>query len=105
MQSHADRDDLQKFLVFLRSHNPFTAGDQTRLRNTSAVIAADHRVNVDDALNIGAKIQERLTGNRFGHVTMKNNYKTQTFSITRTSIKVDSQNVPILPEQLYHRLL
>ena len=38
-----DRDDLQKFLVFLRSHNPFTAGDQTRLRNTSrAGVAVIH---------------------------------------------------------------
>ena len=53
-----DHDDLQKLLVFLRSHNPFTPGDLTQLRNISTGVVADHRVNVDDALNIGAKIKE-----------------------------------------------
>ena len=52
-----DNDDLPKFLVFLRSHNPFTSDDPTQLRNISTGRVADHRVNVDDALTIGAKIQ------------------------------------------------
>ena len=61
-QSHRDHDDLQKFLVFLRSHNPFTSDDPTQPRNMSTGLVADHRVSVDDALTIGAKIQEILTG-------------------------------------------
>ena len=46
---------------------PFTSDDPTQLRNISTGLVADHRVNVDYALTIGAKIQERLTGKRFGH--------------------------------------
>ena len=57
-----DHDDLQKFLVFVRSYNPFTSDETTQLRNISTGLVADHRVNVDDTLIIGAKIQERLTG-------------------------------------------
>ena len=66
---------------------------------------ADHRVNVDDALTIGAKIRERLTGKRFGDVTMKKKGQAQTFSIMRKPIKVDSEDVRMSPAQLYHRLL
>ena len=57
-----DHDDLQTFLVLLRSHNPFSSDDPTQPRNISRGVVADHGVNFDDALNIGAKIQERLTG-------------------------------------------
>ena len=66
---------------------------------------ADHGVNVDDALNIGAKIQERLTGKRFGDVTMKKKDQAQTFSIMRKPIKVDGEDVRMSPVQLYHQLL
>ena len=62
---------IKKFLVFLRSHNPFTSDDPTQLRNISTGLVADHGVNVDDVLIIGVKIQERLMGKRFGDVTMK----------------------------------
>ena len=51
-------------MVFLLSHNPFTSDDPTQLRNISTGVVADNRVNVDDVLNIGAKIQERLTGKK-----------------------------------------
>ena len=100
-----DHDDLQTFLVFLRSHNPFSSDDPTQPRNISREVVADHRVNVDDALNIGAKIQERLTGKRFGDVTMKKKDQVQTFSIMRKTIKVDGEDVRMSPVQLYHQLL
>ena len=58
-------------LTFLRSNNPFTSDDPTQPRNISTGIEPNHRVNVDDALDIGAEIQKRLTGKRFGDVTMK----------------------------------
>ena len=64
-----------------------------------------HGVNVDDALNIGAKIQERLTGKRFGDVTMKKKDQAQTFSIMGKPIKVDGEDVRMSPVQLYHQLL
>ena len=100
-----DHDDLQKFLVFLRSHNPFTSADPTQLRNIYTGLVADHRVNVDDALTIGAKIQEILTGKRFIDVTMKKKDQAQTFSIMRKPIKVDGEDVRTSPAQLYRRLL
>ena len=84
------QDDLQTFLVFLRSHNPFSPDDPTQLRNISTGVVADHRVNADDALTIGDKIQERVTGKRFGNVTMKKKDQAQTCSIMRKPIKVDS---------------
>ena len=68
-------------------------------------VVADHRVNVDDALTIGANINERLTKKRFGDVKMKNKDRAQTFSITRKPIKVDGEDVRMSPAQLYHRLL
>ena len=73
--------------------------------NISTGVATDHRVNVDDALNIGDNIQERLTGKRFGDVTIEKNYRAQTFFITRKPIKVDGEDVLISPAHLYHRLL
>ena len=73
--------------------------------NVSTGLVADHRVNVDDALTIGAKIQERLTGKRFGDLTMKMKDQAQTFSIMRKPIKVDGEDVRMSPAQLYHRLL
>ena len=100
-----DHDDLQTFLVFLRSHNPFLSDDPTQPRNISRGVVADHRVNVDDALNIGAKIQERLTEKRFGDVSMKKKDQAQTFSIMRKPIKVDGENVRMSPVRLYHLLL
>ena len=58
-------------LTFLHSNNPFTSVDTTQPRNISTGIVPNHRGNVDDALDIGAEIQKRLTGKRFGDVTMK----------------------------------
>ena len=83
----------------------FTSDDPTQLRNMSTGVVADHRVSVDDALTIGAKIQERLTGGKFGDVTMKKKDQAQTFSITRKPIKIDGEDVCMSPAQLYHRLL
>ena len=100
-----DHGDLQTFLVFLRSHIPFSSDDPTQPRNISIGVVADHQVNVDDALNIGAEIQERLTGKRFGDVTMKKKDLAQTFSIMRKPIKVDGDDVRMSPVQLYHQLL
>ena len=77
-------------VVFLHSHNPFSLDDPPQPRNTSTGVVADHRVNhVDDAVNIGAKIQEIFTGKTFGYVTMKKKDQAQTFSIMRKPIKVD----------------
>ena len=100
-----DHDDLQKFPVFQLSHNTFTSDDPTQLRNIYTGVVADHRVNVDDALKIGAKTQEKLTGKRFGYMTIKKKDQAQTFSITRKPLKVDGEDVRISPAHLYHRLL
>ena len=63
---------------------------------------ADRRVHhVDDAVNIGAKIQEMFTGNRFGSVKMKKKDQAQTFSIMRKPIKVDGEGVCMPPAELY----
>ena len=69
------------------------------LRNISLVVVADHRVNVDDALTIGAKIQERLTKKRYGDVKMKKKDQAQTCSIMRKPIKVDGEDVRMSPSQ------
>ena len=84
---------MQTFLSFLRSHNPFTSDDPTQLRNISTGVVADHRVNVDDALNIGNRICNGLRGQRFGDVIMKNKNQAPTFSIMRKPLKVDGEDV------------
>ena len=68
-------------------------------------VVADHRVNADDALTVGADNHERLTKKRFGDVKMTKKDQAQTFSIMRKPIKVDSEYVRMSPAQLYHRLL
>ena len=89
----------------MRSHNSFSSDDPTQLTNISTGVVADHRVNVDDALTIGAKIQERLTGKRFGDDTMKKKDQSQTFSVMRQPIKVHGEDVRMSPVQRCHRLL
>ena len=75
-----------------------------QLRKITLGVVADHLVNVDDALTIGAFIHERLTKKRFGDVKMKKKDNGQTMSIMRKPIKVDGEDVRMLPAQLYHRL-
>ena len=68
---------------------------------------ADHRTNVDDVWNIGAKIEDRFTwGGIFGDVTMKKKKdQAHTVSITRNPIKIDGEDVRMSPVELYHRPL
>ena len=55
-----DHDDLQTFLHFLQTHNPFTTDISSQLVNTASGLIADESVNVEEAVIVDQKIQDSI---------------------------------------------
>jgi hypothetical protein len=100
-----DCEDLQKFVTFLKNHNPFTVDDEEQLRNVSTGMIADERVNVDDALTIGLEIHKKITGQKFGDIVLKQVDQARTFNIMRKPIRIANEDVRMSSTELYQRLL
>jgi hypothetical protein len=99
-----DVEDMKKFTLFLREHNPFAVEDD-QLRNIATGLIADHRVTADDAIDIGRRIHEKLNEKRFGDITLKKADQAVTFAVMRKVVKVGNEDVHMSSQELYHRLM
>ncbi|XP_071081970.1 uncharacterized protein [Haliotis cracherodii] len=98
--------DLQTFLSFLRSHNPFMAAPEHQLRNIASEVVAVDKVNVDEAFEIGTRIQLNMTGMKFGDVVLKKSSQVVTFATMKKSIRLsDGAQLRMSSMELYQRLL
>ncbi len=100
-----DKEDLDKCLHFLQHHNPFTVGVDDQLRNVSTGVIADSRVNVDDAIDIGQMINNKLTGQRYGDVVLKRADQATTFAVMRKPVKFKGDvDIHMSSAELFQRL-
>ena len=97
--------DLQKFISYIQKHNPFILDESNELKNIATGVIADSRVNVDSSVDIGTRIQDKLTGQTLGSVTMKKSEQAVTFAIMRKSVKISGEYLHISSGELYQRLL
>lgn len=101
-----DVDDLQTFVSFLRTHSPFKKAPEDQLRNIATEVVAIDKVNVEEAIQIGQKIQSNLTGKSIGDVVMKKSDQVNTFAIMKKSIRLaDGDELRMSSTELYQRLL
>ena len=100
-----DLKDLKTFTNFLESHNPFVSKDGNQLINIATGIIADERVNVDEAVAIGRRIQDTLDDKKYGEISLKRSHQATTFAAMRKPLKVESDNIRMSSSELYQRLL
>ena len=100
-----DLKDLEKFKHFLQSHNPFMVEDAEQLKNIATGFIADDRVNVDDAITIGHKVQANLDDQRFGDIVLKKADQAKTFAVMRKPLKLEGEEVRMSSSELHQRLL
>lgn len=98
-----DNNDLSKFVQFLTIHNPFDQNSE--FRNISTGVVADERVDVATAIEIGRKLQNKITGQTIGKLVFKKSDKVSTFATMRKAVKVGDKEIHLSSTKLYHRLL
>ena len=90
-------------LNFLRERNPFN-NDEPQLRNIETNAIGDKNVNVDKAKAIGQTIIKGMEGKKVTDFSFKRSSQVLTLG-SKTSLKVDSDEISIDPQILFQRLV
>jgi hypothetical protein len=96
-----DNSDAFKILRHITDRNPFEGHEQ--LRSIETGMMAEEKVNVDRCEDIGLEIINSLWGQSVSGYSYKRSKQAITLS-TRTSIKVDDDQVYVDPQLLFQRL-
>ena len=97
---------MEKFLNFLKSHNPFSTPDGKSLVNISTGLIADERVNVERADEIGRKIQSSITGRSIGNMSFKRSEQVVTFSVMKKGVSIaPGEKIHVSTAELSQRLI
>ena len=97
-----DKKDTLRILSALENHNPFSA--DPHLRNIINGVHGDSSVNVDKAKEVGDKVLSSLIGESPLEYTLKKSGHAVTLA-TKSSIKIDNENVQVDPQLLFQRLI
>ena len=98
-----DGKDRNTLLNFLRERNPFN-NDEPQLRNIETNAIGDKNVNVDKAKAIGQTIIKGMEGKKVTDFSFKRSSQVLTLG-SKTSLKVDSDEISIDPQILFQRLV
>jgi hypothetical protein len=97
-----DDNDTRKILAFFQDHSPFDETDGV-LRNIETGVAADSRVNADQAKTIGETIVESMAGKFVNEYSFKRSNQIVTLS-DKTSVRITGEAVSIDPQLLFQRI-
>ena len=103
-QRQEGHQHLRKFIDFFEIHNPFS-DSCSELKNVATGVIASVKVNVDDAVDIGKSILNKINGKSVGKVSFKKADQAVTFASMRKSVKVGDKEIHLSSEELSHRLL
>jgi hypothetical protein len=106
--SRASRDcsDMQKFIEWLESNDPFSLHDGKLHSLSSGLVASDSDgVTADTAEEIGAAIQQKINGLKFYEIKMKKSEQVKTLAQIEASTSVQKAKEHQMNSSLFHRLL
>ena len=101
-----DYKDLSAMVSWLRAHDPFDVNDNT-LRSISSGLTAteDDCLNIDDAENVGLKIQTKMNNSMFVDISLKKKDQVKNLAKLVNGIKLDDEVVHVNPNFLFSRLI
>lgn len=100
-----DLKDMKLILKFLKLHNPF-CNDYPQLTNiVSGQTDSECKVTVDEAVNLGLKIQLRLVGKSLSDVKMKKSDQAVTMKVLRRGTVIEGKKVFVDPRLMTQRML
>lgn len=99
-----DLQDINKFLGWLRIHNPFRQSNDL-VSLSSGLVVTSSSVNCDEAYDVGLNCLKDIEGNNFADVKLKRKNKVTTIGSVVSGIDVRSEEVPINPDQLFNRVI
>ncbi|GBN09477.1 hypothetical protein AVEN_269292-1 [Araneus ventricosus] len=96
------REDLKKFLIWLKLHSPFYQSEE--LISLFSGIIADDRVNCDSAENLGENAAKAIVGKKIADVTLRRKVQVFTLADMENTTLIDTNPVVFNPNQLLHRI-
>ena len=99
-----DLRDMNKFLDWFRSYDPFD-DNVPQLRSLASGLAASEGdgINCDEAEKVGSEIQRSLDSVSVRNATIKRRHMVHTLNELKPGVKVDKQTVQIDPSILFLR--
>ncbi|CAC5398050.1 unnamed protein product [Mytilus coruscus] len=98
-----DTNDIQTFLAFLKSRNPFIEPEVDRsLRNIETGVVADKTVNVDDAKMVGTCTIQEIVGKNIADHTFRRKKQVITLG-NKVQAKLDGKPLRIDSQLLFQR--
>ena len=98
-----DHRHLCRFIDFIEIHNPFTESS-SEMKNIATGVLASETVNVDNAVDIGKSILNKIEGKCLSKISLKKADQAVTFASMRKSVKVGDKEIRPSSEQLSQRL-
>ena len=104
-QARVTRDDTDRkhLCGWLRSHNPFEYTDKLFCIFTG--VEADSSIDCDNAVSVGSQQQKKMIGQNFADLKLQRNKRVRPLSAMRSTIKVRSESLVVIEQQMLNRIL
>ncbi|KAK3924286.1 Leucine--tRNA ligase [Frankliniella fusca] len=100
-----DSQDLEKFVLWLKMHNPFEKRP-VELVSLSSDVVGDSSINCDQAEEVGKKLLSQCVGKNFKNLKLQRKSVCKSLaSVVQSSVRVGDDEIEINPNQLFHRSL
>ena len=100
-----DSQDLEKFVLWLKVHNPFEKLPDELVSLSSGAVG-DSSINCDCAEEVGTESMLKCVGSDFKTLKLRRKDACKTLaSLTQTAVRVGDEEVEINSNQLFHRSL
>ena len=99
-----DNADLQKFLQWFESHDPFVTDDSSLRSLSSGLTDSDTVLNCDEAEDVGSFLQQQLDGVSMQQAKLRRKDQVKTFVSLKPGVTLEQKTVSIDPLILFSRL-
>ena len=96
---------MVKFYNFLSVHNPYKISDKNTLVNIATGLVASDDVDMDNAIEIGERIHQKIDGTNFGDIKLRKADQAKTFIAMRKCVKVQNEKIHMSTSELFQGLI
>lgn len=97
-----DNADLQKFIEWFQSHDPFPVTNF--VMSISTGIVGDDSINCHRAFEIGNSSMLALVGQTFDKIKFVRKKRVMSIQGFTSKVTIDGEDVPVNPETIFHRI-
>ncbi|KYN28694.1 hypothetical protein ALC57_01884 [Trachymyrmex cornetzi] len=97
-----DHADIEKLVLWLESHNPFTTSDV--FISIATGVSGDEGINCCDAFQVGLNAMQKVDGDNFKDIKLKRSYKCVPLLAVNSKLVINKEVVPIDPLLLFQRI-